>query len=110
MVFGANTLIYMNQSSPALGYSLNHLTETTTNFQLRHAPSPLPLSMDGSQAAFVSQERLMVTLRGGDIHVLTLVPEGLRGIKNIMFEKAAAGVLPSCVSFQATPSWAGVTC
>ena len=98
MVFGANTLIYLNQSSQAMGFSLNNMTETTTNFQLRVPPGNLAISMDCSQATFVSKEQLLVALRGGEIYVLTLVPEGMRGLKNILFEKAAAGVLPSCVS------------
>ena len=55
--------------------------------------------MDCSQAAFVSKEQVVLALRGGEIYVLTLVPEGMRGLKNILFEKAAAGVLPSCVSW-----------
>ena len=54
--------------------------------------------MDCSQANFISGEQLVVSLRGGEIYVLTLVPDGMRGIRNILFEKAAAGVLASCVS------------
>lgn len=30
--------------------------------------------------------------------MLTLVTDGMRGVRNILFEKAAAGVLASCVS------------
>ena len=101
-MFGANTLIYMNQSSPSLGISLNYFTETTTNFQLRPLPGNLAVSMDCSHAVFVSAEQAAVALRGGEIYILTLVPEG-RGLKNILFEKAAAGVLPSCVSQQYAP-------
>lgn len=97
-MFGANALIYMNQSSPSMGFSLNSMTDTTTNFQLRQPPGHLAISMDCSQAAFVSKEQVVVALRGGEIYVLTLVPEGMRGLKNILFEKAAAAVLPSCVS------------
>ena len=35
-------------------------------------------------------------------YLLTLVPDGMRGIRNILFEKAAAAVLTSCV--RNTPS------
>ena len=101
LMIGANTIIYMNQSSQTVGYSLNALTETTTNFQLREA-SHLAISMDCSHATFVSDDQLVVALRGGEIYILTLVPDGLRGIKTILFEKAAAGVLPSCVSSSPT--------
>lgn len=31
-------------------------------------------------------------------YLLTLVPDGMRGVRNILFEKAAAAVLTSCVS------------
>jgi len=47
---------------------------------------------------FISKEQLVVSLRGGEIYVLNLIPDGMRGIRNILFEKAAAGVLASCVS------------
>ena len=41
---------------------------------------------------------MVVSLKGGDIYILTLVPDGMRGIRNIIFEKAASGVITSCVS------------
>ena len=94
---GANCLLYLNQSTPTLGVSLNSLTETTTAFPLRHQ-SPLPLSLDCSQAAVLSEDQAVVLLKGGEIFVLTLLRDGMRGVRNILFEKAAAGVLASCVS------------
>lgn len=94
---GANCLLYLNQSSPAFGISLNSISESTTHFPLRSQGS-ICLSMDCSQATFISGEQLVVSLRGGEIYVLTLVPDGMRGIRNILFEKAAAGILASCVS------------
>ena len=34
MVVGANCLLYMNQSSPSVGVSLNSITDCSTNFPL----------------------------------------------------------------------------
>ena len=42
--------------------------------------------------------QVVISLRGGEIYILTLVPDGMRGIKNVLFEKTAAAVLASCVS------------
>ena len=97
LIVGANCLLYLNQSSPAVGISLNSLSESTTQFPLRTQGS-LSLSMDCSYMVFISKEQLVVSLRGGEIYVLNLIPDGMRGIRNILFEKAAAGVLASCVS------------
>jgi len=96
LIVGANCLLYLNQSSPAVGISLNSLSESTTQFPLRTQGS-LSLSMDCSHMVFISKEQLVVSLRGGEIYVLNLIPDGMRGIRNILFEKAAAGVLASCI-------------
>ena len=94
---GANTLLYMNQSSPSMGVALNSHTEMSTNFNLR-LQSSTPLAMDCSKTVFVDEEHLVVTLKDGDIYMLRLIPEGMKGIRNIIFEKTAASVLASCVS------------
>lgn len=99
LVVGANTLIYLNQSSPSVGVALNSLAEPHTSYQLRQPPSTLAISMDCSCSCFISPEQVVTSLRGGEIYILTLVPDGMRGIKNILFEKTAAAVLSSCVSY-----------
>ena len=69
---GANCLLYLNQSSPAFGISLNSISESTTHFPLRSQGS-ICLSMDCSQATFISGEQLVVSLRGGEIYVLLFI-------------------------------------
>lgn len=98
LVVGGNTLIYLNQSSQTVGMALNSLAETHTSYQLRDPPGSLAITMDCSRSCFISPEQVVTSLRGGEIYVLTLVPDGMRGIKNILFEKTAAAVLTSCVS------------
>lgn len=80
-----------------MGVALNSHTEESTSFALR-LQSPAPLSMDCSNAVFIDGERLLATLRNGDIYLITLVPDGMKGVRNIVFEKTAASVLASCVS------------
>ena len=100
---GANLLVYMKQSSATLGFCLNAKTDTSSSQMVFKHPPGLVVTMDGSQAVFLSGDHLMVALRGGDIFSLTLIPDGVRGLRNILFEKTASGVLPSCVSALATP-------
>ena len=99
LVIGANTLIYLNQSSPSVGIALNSLAEPHSAYQLRDPPTSLAISMDCSRSCFISPEQVVTSLRGGEIYILTLVPDGMRGIKNVLFEKTAAAVLASCVSW-----------
>lgn len=96
-MIGANTLLYMNQSTPTMGVALNSYTEVSTNFALR-LQSSTPLCMDCSKAVFIDKEHLVATLKNGDIYLLTLVPDGMKGVRNVIFEKTAVAVLGSCVS------------
>ena len=97
LIVGANTLLYMNQSTSTVGMALNSHTENSTSFALR-LQSPAPLSMDCSSAVFIDGERLVATVRNGDIYLITLIPDGMKGVRNIVMEKTAVGVLASCVS------------
>ena len=55
---GANTLIYLNQSSPSVGVALNSLAEAHTSYQLRQPPGSLAISMDCSRSCFISPEQV----------------------------------------------------
>ena len=60
LVVGANTLIYLNQSSPSVGVALNSLAEAHTSYQLRQPPGSLAISMDCSRLCFISPEQVIV--------------------------------------------------
>ncbi len=94
---GANLLLYMNQSSSSVGFALNSSADTSNARVAVRQPPGLVISMDCSQAAFLSEDHLLVVLRTGDIYSLTLMADGVRGIRNILFEKTTDSVLPSCV-------------
>jgi len=105
LVVGANLLLHLKQSATSLGFCLNAMADSSSSQVVFKHPPGLVVTMDGSQAVFLSGDHLLVALRGGDIFSLSLIPDGMRGLRNILFEKTASGVLPSCVSALATPTF-----
>ncbi|XP_049332334.1 cleavage and polyadenylation specificity factor subunit 1 [Astyanax mexicanus] len=96
VVFAVNSLLYLNQSVPPFGVSLNSQTNGTTAFPLR-VQEGVRLSLDCSQAAFISSDKMVISLKGGEIYVLTLITDGMRSVRAFHFDKAAASVLTTCM-------------
>ena len=61
------------------------------------------MSLDCAQSVFVSSDQLVVSLRTGELYVVTLVADSMRSVRGFHFERAASSVLTSCVSL----SWYG---
>lgn len=57
------------------------------------------ISFDCAQIGFLDDDTLVLSLKGGELYVLTLLADNMRYVKNFHFEKAAASVLTTCVSF-----------
>ncbi|XP_065175415.1 cleavage and polyadenylation specificity factor subunit 1-like [Sycon ciliatum] len=96
VVFGVNTLLYLNQSVPAYGVSLNSLAETSSNFPLRQQEG-VNMSLDSVQACFVSSDRFVMSLRGGEIYVVCIKADNMRMVRGFQFDHAAASVLTCCM-------------
>lgn len=96
VVFAVNSLLYLNQSVPPFGVSLNSQTNGTTAFPLR-VQDEVKLSLDCSQAAFITSDKMVISLKGGEIYVLTLITDGMRSVRAFHFDKAAASVLTTCM-------------
>lgn len=60
------------------------------------------ISLDCAQIAFIGADRLVLSLRGGELYVLTLCADSLRCVRSFHFSKAASSVLTCCVSFIGT--------
>lgn len=56
------------------------------------------ISFDCAQIGFLDDDTLVLSLKGGELYVLTLLADNMRYVKNFHFEKAAASVLTTCVS------------
>nr|XP_021544417.1 cleavage and polyadenylation specificity factor subunit 1 [Neomonachus schauinslandi] len=92
VVFAVNSLLYLNQSVPPYGVALNGLTTGTTAFPLR-TQEGVRITLDCAQAAFISYDKMVISLKGGEIYVLTLITDGMRSVRTFHFDKAAASVL-----------------
>nr|KAF6395737.1 cleavage and polyadenylation specific factor 1 [Molossus molossus] len=92
VVFAVNSLLYLNQSVPPYGVALNSLTSGTTAFPLR-TQEGVRITLDCAQAAFISYDKMVISLKGGEIYVLTLITDGMRSVRAFHFDKAAASVL-----------------
>ncbi|TGZ49690.1 Cleavage and polyadenylation specificity factor subunit 1 [Temnothorax longispinosus] len=96
LIMAVNSLIYLNQSIPPYGVSLNSLADTSTNFPLKPQEG-VKMSLEGAQVAFISADRLVISLKSGELYVLSLFADSMRSVRGFHFDKAAASVLTSCV-------------
>ncbi|XP_041105203.1 cleavage and polyadenylation specificity factor subunit 1 [Polyodon spathula] len=97
VVFAVNSLLYLNQSVPPYGVSLNSQTTGTTAFPLR-VQDEVKITLDCSQATFIASDKMVISLKGGEIYVLTLITDGMRSVRAFHFDKAAASVLTTCMT------------
>jgi len=96
LVFAVNSLIYLNQSQPPYGVSLNSITNVSTEFLLK-VQDGVKITLDCAQSVFISSDKLVLSLRGGELYVLTLLVDGMRVVRSFNLDKAAASVLTSCM-------------
>ncbi|KAK7874284.1 hypothetical protein R5R35_007770 [Gryllus longicercus] len=95
LIVSINALIYLNQSVPPFGVSVNSVADVSTNFPLK-VQDGVKLTLEGAQASFISYDRLVISLKGGELYVLTLYADSMRSVRSFHFEKAAASVLTTC--------------
>lgn len=96
LILTINAIIYLNQSVPPFGVSLNSVTDISTNFPLK-VQDGASMTLEGAQAAFLSHDRVVLSLKNGELHVLTIYADSMRSVRNFHFEKAAASVLTTCM-------------
>ena len=56
------------------------------------------ITLEGAQAAFIATDKLVISLKGGELYVLHLLADSMRTVRGFHFDKAAASVLTTCVS------------
>ncbi|XP_052231440.1 cleavage and polyadenylation specificity factor subunit 1-like isoform X1 [Dreissena polymorpha] len=96
LVFAVNSLLYLNQSVPPYGVSLNSMSSTRSVFPLK-VQDGVRITLDCSQSTFISSDKLVVSLKGGELYVLTLIVDGMRSVRGFNFDKSAASVLTTCM-------------
>ncbi|XP_022229286.2 cleavage and polyadenylation specificity factor subunit 1 [Drosophila obscura] len=96
LVMTVNAVIYLNQSVPPYGVSLNSSADNSTSFPLKPQDG-VRISLDCANFAFIDVDKLVISLRTGELYVLTLCVDSMRTVRNFHFHKAAASVLTSCI-------------
>ncbi|CAH2098493.1 unnamed protein product [Euphydryas editha] len=96
LIMAVNSLIYLNQSVPPYGVSLNSIATHTTNFPLR-IQEGVCVTLDGARVAALGETRMALALRGGQLYVLTLLSDSVRSVRSFHLDRAAASVLTSCM-------------
>ncbi|KAK8376849.1 hypothetical protein O3P69_010050 [Scylla paramamosain] len=92
LLFSCNSLTYLTQSVPPYGVSLNSMGDKNTNFPLRKQEGVV-ISLDCAHGEFLTEDRVVISLKGGELYVLTLVADSMRSVRSFHFDKAAASVL-----------------
>lgn len=99
LVFAVNSLFYLNQGIPCYGVSLNSTgdKDITTDIQIKVLEG-VKLSLDCAVADFLSPDQLVISLKGGELYVLSLLVDSMRSVRGFHLDKAAASVLTTCVT------------
>lgn len=97
LIFANNCLIHLNQGLPPFGVSLNGFTEGNTSFLLRNQDD-IKISLDCSKACFISNDKLVISLRSGELYLLTLFNDMTRSIRGFNFDRCAASVLSTTIT------------
>lgn len=98
LLFGVNSLIYINQSVPSHGVSLNSIAKATSSYPFKSMESTR-ITLDSSQSVFIASDRMVLSLKGGEIYIVTLITdsESLRNVKSFSIEKGPGSVIASCL-------------
>lgn len=55
------------------------------------------ITLDSAYGEFLTDDRVVISLKGGELYVLTLVADSMRSVRSFHFDKAAASVLTCTV-------------
>ncbi|XP_055705403.1 cleavage and polyadenylation specificity factor subunit 1 [Phlebotomus papatasi] len=96
LVVSVNAIIYLNQSVPPYGVSVNSIADHSTQFPLKPQDG-VKITLDTAQMTFIENDKLVMSLKNGELYVLTLCADSMRSVRSFHFSKAASSVLTSCI-------------
>jgi cleavage and polyadenylation specificity factor subunit 1 len=89
-LFGANEIVYLNQSVPPRGISLNSCSEEFSRFPLSTQQQNLRLVLENCAVERVSNtpNDVFVALANGELYVLSLETDQANVVRNLHLTKA----------------------
>lgn len=96
LVLAVNSMIYLNQSVPPYGVSLNNIADHSTNFPLKPQDN-VRFSLERACCVFISPERLVLSVSSGELYVVSLFADSMRSVRGLHFARAASSVLTTCI-------------
>ncbi|CAI2349862.1 unnamed protein product [Caenorhabditis sp. 36 PRJEB53466] len=98
MVFGSNTIVYLNQAVPPCGIVLNSCYDNFTKFPLKDMRH-LKMTLDCSTSVYMEDGRIAVATRDGDLFLLRLVTSsGGATVKALEFSKVYETSIAFCLT------------
>lgn len=97
LVLATNSIIYLNQSIPAYGVALNSLIRESTRYPLRFL-FDLKISLDLAESMFIANDKVLITVKTGDVYILTLHTDTMRTVREFTFDRLGSTVISNCVS------------
>lgn len=94
-LFGDNEIVYLNQSVPPCGISLNSCAEGYTRFPLNNERQ-LHMTLDGCAHEALSPCEVFVCARDGDLYVLSLTIDLSNAVKSMKLKKVTGKNLTLC--------------
>lgn len=95
VVIGANGLYHCDQSS-RYWFLVNSFPRLKPNMVFPVERSPINCVLDRARFQFISNNRLMASLKGGELYIFTFVAAG-HELESILITKGVRSVIPSCM-------------
>lgn len=98
LIFAVNSLIYINQSVPSYGVSLNSIAKITSKYPYKDMEST-KITLDCAYTSFITTDQLIVSLKGGELYIITLLTDtdSLRSVRGFHIEKGPGSVIANCL-------------
>ncbi|CAD5226198.1 unnamed protein product [Bursaphelenchus xylophilus] len=97
-LFGANEIVYLNQSVPPCGISLNSNADDFCRFPLNDMKS-MKITLDACSAVGISESELLVASRKGKLYYLKMDVDISNAVRSVRFEPIHDVSLPYTLSY-----------
>ncbi|KAM3728993.1 putative cleavage and polyadenylation specificity factor subunit [Dirofilaria immitis] len=98
LLIATNELIYLNQSVPPCGISLNSCMDDFTKFPLKDFKH-MAMTLDGSVVTIISTNKILLCDRNGRLFILVLVTDATNSVKSLELKFQFETVIPCTMTF-----------